>query len=79
MLLGNTDIGAVRELVADKGHPANSGNTQNSNNGVARDIREPSLGERIVFLHLTGNGRQVHATGSKSHVGGTVMVRVMNV
>ena len=73
VLGGDTNIGAVRELVGDEGHPANSGNTQNANNGVCGDIREPSLGERFVFLHLASNGRQVHATGSESHVGSTVV------
>ena len=68
---GDTDIRAVGEFVAEEAHPADRGNSQNSNNGVGGDIREPSLGEGIIFLHLTGNGRQVGTTRSEGHVGST--------
>ena len=70
-LRGDTDIGAVGELVGDEGHPSNSSSAQNKNDGVSRDVRKPSLGERLAFLHLTGNSGQIHAARSESHVGST--------
>ena len=72
VLLGNTDIGAVGKLVRNERHPANRSNSQDSNNRVSGNVRKPSLGEGVTFLHLTGNGRQVHATRGDGHVGSTV-------